>query len=429
MKKEKNKRNCFDSKFVRVLAIACLSFVLTGCGKGRDTVQETVPVRLSFAWWGNDDRNEYTIEAMDKYQQLKEGNVEIICKYGSWNGQENRMHVYMKSKKTPDVMLINYSWIDEYSSDGLGFYDLNTLSDVIDLTQFQSADLELATREGKLNAVPIAFNTQTIYYNKDLFDKYGLNLPETWEDLFTAAEVMKEDGIYPLSMMQKSLFLMLIAHRVQETGKELVFEDGMVILSKEDLSEMLRFYKEMIDKKVMIPIDEYSKNDFTNEKVAGTVGWISDAGNNCDVLSKKGRNVVVGEYPVIEKGHLMGWYVKPATLYAISSHTEHPQEAAELLNFLLNSEEMTLLQKTEKGIPLSKASRELLVQKNLMEGYEKLADEKRQEYASQMKVLEPVLEKESLYGVFKKEADYYLYDKLSLEKVVDSIYSNYYEKE
>ena len=51
----------------------------------------------------------------------------------------------MKSQETPDVMLINYGWLDTYSSDGSGFYDLNTLSDYIDFENYIEEGLAFGT--------------------------------------------------------------------------------------------------------------------------------------------------------------------------------------------------------------------------------------------------------------------------------------------
>lgn len=410
---------------LELILVLAVSFLLSGCGK-TDSIRETPVTELTVAWWGNDDRHIYTMDALDKYAEQRQGLVNINSKYGSWKGQENRMRVYMKSKNTPDVMLINYNWIDEYSPDGYGFFDLYMLTSVLDLSQFSDEDLAYGRKNGKLNAIPIAMNTQTIFLNKTLWNEYGLDLPETWNDYFQAAKVMSEEGVFPLSMTKKSAFFFVLAHQIQSNGEDARFEDGMLILSRKDIREMLIFYRKLIDEKVLQPVDQFSRNDFSVGKVAGTMAWISDAGNYCQTLSESGAEVAVGEYPRRPDVDVLGWYEKPATMYAISAETENPREAGLLLNYLVNSEEMTLLQKTEKGIPISKAARDILVKKNMLEGFEVDADEMRKNHSEDMRRMEPILESEQIYDVFKKEADYYLYDKKTLAEVTDAIYTSYY---
>lgn len=53
--------------------------------------------------------------------------------------------------------------------------------------------------EGDVYGVPINGNIQLLYYRKDLYDKAGLSVPKTWEDLYKNAEALKKQGgAYPM---------------------------------------------------------------------------------------------------------------------------------------------------------------------------------------------------------------------------------------
>jgi oligogalacturonide transport system substrate-binding protein len=332
----------------------------------------------------------------------------------------------MKSSEAPDVMQINYSWLSEYSSDGEGFYDINTLSDYIDLSNYKDIELSYGEINGKLNAVPIAFNSETMYYNMDMYEKYGLEQPKTWEDFFKAAKVMSKDGVYPLGLGDKAFFFFELAYFEQTTNRSACDENGNLALTKDDIKYMLQFYKRLFDEKVIPPIDQYNLHYFLTFQVAGTMGWISDADNYCSTLTDNGVNVVIGDYPRADNSSKLGWYAKPATMYAISKTTENPEAAARLLDFLLNSKEMAELQKTEKGIPISDSAQEVLKQDNLLDGLVYKADVQMSENQEKMSVLYPVLEKENVYIAFKDDATYYLYGKKTLDEVADMIYNDFY---
>ena len=49
------------------------------------------------------------------------------------------------------------------------------LSEYIDFSNFTEDDIKFGERNGKLNAVPIAFNTYTLYYNQSNRPKYNQN--------------------------------------------------------------------------------------------------------------------------------------------------------------------------------------------------------------------------------------------------------------
>ena len=157
-----------------------------------------------------------------------------------------------------------------------------------------------------------------------------------------------------------------------------------------------------------------------------SVAWISDAANYCTPLEENGAEVIVGDYLQDAAARKFGWCVKPATMYAISATTEYPEEAAKLLEFLLNSRDMAQLQGTEKGIPISDAAKAALQETQKLSGYEKQADDMRENYADRLEILQPVLENESVYDGFKVNADYYIYDKLSEDEVVEKLYEAIY---
>jgi oligogalacturonide transport system substrate-binding protein len=221
--------------------------------------------------------------------------------------------------------------------------------------------------------------------------------------------------------------MLITAYFTQTTGREIFDENGELDISKDDISYMLEFYKRLIDEKVVMPIDSFDRNAFVSCKVAGTAEWISDAGNYCEPLAENGYDVVVGDYPTEPGAVKMGWYVKPATMYAISSTTDNPEESARLLDYLLNSEDMAMYQGTEKGIPISDSAYATLEKAGMLDGYENQANEKMQAMQDSFDIMNPLLESENIYENFKTEADFYLYDKNTLEEVTENIYKDFYE--
>ncbi len=407
----------FGKYFKKTLAVlVCTATVLplSACTSDPVVQQQINTTEITFAWWGNDGRNKYTIEAIKQFEKLHP-DIKVNCSYAEWSGFETRNKVQMISAMEADVMQINFGWLDQYSPDGTGYYDINQLGDYIDLGNFSEDMLEYGYEGDALNAIPIAMNTETVYINKTIYDKYGLDVPTTWDDLFNAAKVMSKDGIYPISAASKSMWLYLIAYTEQYTGDKFLSDDGSLNFDEEDFQVMIDFYKKLVDEKVVPQLEHYERIKLDNEEYAGSVAWVSDAESYFGQAIENGREIVIADYTTIE-GHSVGegWYAKPATMYAVSTHTSQPEEAGMLLDFLLNSEEMAQLQGLEKGIPISESAKKVIADEGMLEGIQYDASQKMESVP--MSQLHAVLEDSGLIDDFFAAANEVIFDKISSEE-------------
>lgn len=407
-----------------LIPLLCLSFLVTGCDSETVITTHTEQTEISLSWWGNDVRNEYTIEAVKLFEK-QHPDIKVICNYTEWSGYQARNNVQMVSNTEADVMQINYAWIQQYSPDGCGYYDINTLRDHIDLSNFTEEELYYGMQNGKLNAVPIALNTQSVYINKTIYDKYGLDIPRTWDDYFNAAKVMNGE-VYPIAMTSKSAWFFITAYAEQTTGKSFMTMDGRLNFSADDLQLMLDFYCRLINEKVIPQVEYFDRLLMETGEYAGSVAWLSDASNYCDRAVENGYEIIVADYIVDSEAVTGdGWYAKPATMYAISKNTDYPEESAELLEFLLNSEEMAQLQGVEKGIPISRSARSYLQKNDMLKGMQYNAFLKMNEYSDNISIVSPYFENSDLIDSFKDACNTVLYNKESSADAAKELYVLY----
>ncbi len=386
---------------------------LTSCGKKAVVTSQQDKIDISFSWWGNDARNEYTIEAIRQFEQLNP-DIKVTCKYSEWSGYQLRSNVQMVSRTEADVMQINYAWIAQYSPDGTGYYDLNNLSHKIDLSNFTENELSYGMQNGKLNALPIALNTQTVYINKTLYDKYGLSVPKTWDDIFEVGKVMNGEH-YPMSANNKAIFFYMIAYAEQQSDNIFIEEDGTAGFTDDDYKLMLDFYSRLVNEKVIPQIEYFERLNLENEQYAGTVAWLSDAYSYMGGVAEAGYEVEIVDYTMSKNSDELNWYVKPATMYAISANTEYPEESARLMDFLLNSAEMAELQGVEKGIPISKSARSYLEKTGQLTGLQYEAFLKMSEYSDKLTLISPYMENTDIIETIQESCNAVLYEKATSE--------------
>lgn len=405
-----------------ISAVLAAVVTLSGCSTGNSVELMSPLVTVSFSWWGNDVRNNYTIDALREFE-AQNSDIDVIPEYGEWNGFGKRMNVEVSAGRQADVMQVNYDWLYRYSPDGEGFYDLNELTDIIDMENFSQEDLSYGTINGKLNGIPTALNAITFYYNKTIYDKYGIDIPKSWDDLFEAAKVMSADGVYPIEYNDKSIWLMCIAYAEQTTGKSFFDDSGDIAFTADDVSVMLGFYRSLVDNKVAKPHDSIAKSDFTNGVSAGTARWISDAESYCRPAEDNGYNIVIGDYPTVSDYKLYGWYAKPTSLYCIRKDTAEPEAAAKLLDFLLNSEEMASRQGLEKGIPLSSSTLEVLEANDKLNGLQYDANCKLSENSGKLARIDPHLEDPDVVTAFNSKLKEICYNDVDLQKASEELLS------
>ena len=410
-------------KIFKILLSIMLSSMLIFMSCANESIihPQKEQTEITLSWWGNDTRNEYTIQAVQEFENLYP-NIKVNCNYSEWSGYEARSRVQMISATEADVMQINFSWLSEYSEDGTGYYNLENLENIIDLSSFSEDMLKYGRKNGILNAIPIAMNAETVYINQSIYESYHLPVPKTWDDLLQSAKIMKQDNIYPMSGASKAIWLYLLAYAEQVSGKTILNSDNLLNFTPEEFQLMLEFYVTMIQEKVIPQVEYYERMNLDSGNYAGTIAWVSDAMNYLGTAIENGNTVIPADYTALTSEQSgTGWYAKPATMYAISVNTEHPEESALLLDFLLNSQEMSMLQGLEKGIPISQSAREFLESENMLTGLQYDASLKM-ESTTGLSEMQPFLENATLIDEFIACCNDVLYHKKTSEQSAQELY-------
>lgn len=371
-------------------AALCCAITLSACGSGKKSAVTPPDGKLDectlrFSWWGGDDRHEATLEAIKLWNELHP-EITITPEYGGWDGWTEKVTAQVSGGTEPDVMQINYDWLITMSPDGSGFYDLSKLSPTLDLSGFDDEMLSFGKMNGKLNAVTVSVSGRSLFYNSEVYKGLGAQYPTTWDELIALGEVFGNAGLYPLDLDIQSggtAWYLAVVYVQQQTGRPFVTMDGELGFTEDDIAQALTFYKTLEDSGVIRTIrtrtDEdgnaalYQSPEFIGGRVAGVLEWGSTVGKYEAVLDEG----------VLEAGPLLtgadgasdGWMIKPSLLYAISAHTEHPDEAAAFIDFLLNNEECAKILGTTRGIPASRYAEEALEKNGLLTGLAQESDE------------------------------------------------------
>ena len=183
--------------------------------------------------------------------------ITVEPNFGVWDGWEDTMSTAFYAGTAPDVNQINWNWITSFSSDGSAFVDLNTLSDTIDLTQFSQSALDACTVNGELQAIPVAMTGRIFYWNQTTFEKAGIAVPTTLEELMAAGETFKTalgDDYYPIAMGEYDRMIFMVYYLESVYGKDWVV-DNQLNYTQEEIATGFEFLQKMEDAHVIPSIE------------------------------------------------------------------------------------------------------------------------------------------------------------------------------
>lgn len=333
------------------------------------------PVTIRFSWWGGESRHKATLAAVDSFMQEYPW-ITVECEYSAWDGWQDKVATQLAGGTAPDLMQINWNWLYQYSGDGSKFADLNQFADIISLENFPEVNLEAMNVGGKLQGVPISVTSKLFMFNKTIFDKAGVAIPTTWEELLAAGEKFKEvlgDDYYPCASEGYERFWIMNWYLQQKYGKPWV-KDMEVQYSLEEVVDGLNFINSLEEHHVEPSIatiqGDGAENFLSNPKwmdgrYAGILEYDSAANNIVNSVNE-GLEVVMADYPtgVGENGFGMS---KVSQGFAITETSQNKDEAALLLEFLTSNETGIKLLTTERGIPCNTVALKVLQDEGLID--------------------------------------------------------------
>ena len=184
--------------------------MLAGCGgsdsgSGSSSDGGGKKTELSFGIW--DEKQRPAMESLVEAYEKENPDVSISIQLTPYKGSEywTKLEAAAGGGKAPDVFWINVLHLDAYVEGGI-LADLTSAIEESDINDSYSETLvNNYVRDGKNYAVPKDFDTNALWYNKDLFDQAGVAYPTddmSYDDLVALATELKDklpDGVYPFA--------------------------------------------------------------------------------------------------------------------------------------------------------------------------------------------------------------------------------------
>ena len=379
------KKSVMKKTAAAMMAAAMAMTVMTGCGsnkadsgsttEGGQTTAEAAATTagkeekkssgdetvIRVCWWGNQTRNDGTVKALEMYEAEHPG-VKFEVEFSDWNGYWDKLATQAAGGNLPDIIQMDYGYISQYAEKGqlIGLKQYID-SGVIDTTNVSESILVSGEVNGDIYGICSGMNTKALLVNEGVLEEAGVTLPmqPTYEELFDVAKVIYEKTGMQIEIPSNDEQSML--HIARAVGQTMYNEAGDA-LAMPDEAVALRYYtmlKDTLDAGYHVSPEAMAEAS-TNQQSMFAAGkeWCSFTNSNMIVNTinqcEEGINYKIYMYPTEADAVQQTLFLKPSMFYSITKDSKNPDIAADVINYLTNSEEANKeALKGERGVPIS----------------------------------------------------------------------------
>ncbi|MCS0652549.1 extracellular solute-binding protein [Cytobacillus firmus] len=338
-----------------LIAVLILSAALTACSGNTDTAssengsKKTIKFMHLWPAGSSKQQNQIVTDIIEQYEAEHE-DVKIEVEVLENEQYKNKIKVLSSSNELPDV---GFTWAAGYMTPFVKGNLFAELDDVLNdglKDSFVSGTTEAYALDGKTYGLPLELNIAPIYYNKEIFEKYNLDVPQTYSEFENAVKTLADNGVAPIALGNKdrwtgSLWYMYLADRfggaevlnkaIDRSGS---FEDPALISAAEEIQNLVKV--NAFNKGYNGLSNDEGKAEFLNGNAAmylmGT--WeLPNFTTNEEIPQDFRDSVGFFKFPTVEggKGNIDSWVGGPGVGLFVAENSKVKDESKEFVKFFV----------------------------------------------------------------------------------------------
>ncbi len=336
---------------IPILLVAVSFSIFAG---GAKETGKTEPVTLTV--WEHTPQFEAPLKATLENFMKKNPDIKVEYEIKTPDQYYALLSTTIQAGEAPDLFWTNGT----ATSDLANLVKQNAVMDItgkIDTSAYSDMALKMTTIDGKQYLTPGAtIGTRAVYYNKDIFAKYGLGKPKDFAEFENILATLKSNGVVPLSfggMFSWSIlfhFEPILAAMAPDwldeatAGKARVNDPRV----KAAFNKMLEWGKKGYYGQGYLGIDEGGQLlAFSKGEAAMTItgSW------NANTFNKNNPDLNVGAFQIPAKDGRRPLVVTYSTGFCVYDKTKHSEEALRLARYLTSKESQQIWVDQLKDVP------------------------------------------------------------------------------
>lgn len=287
-------------------------------------------------------------------------NVDV--KYEIKDGQEyyGILSTAIQSGDGPDLFWTNgtaTSNMTDYVKNGV-CYDLTS---AVDYKLFDDSAMNLTKVDGKSYSIPwLTLDTRAVYYNKDMFEKNGWQLPKTFTEFQNLLVTIKAAGITPISLCGQDPYCLLFAFEPLLAAYDVNYTKGLsdysVSATDKPVKDTLTMMLDWADKGYFgdnwlgVADNNAQILAFTSGKAAMDIAGSWDAAT----ISQNNPDLKFGAFEIPSEDGTTGLVGTPANGFSVNSASKNLKAATAFANYCASLEAQTIWVQSQGAVSASK---------------------------------------------------------------------------
>lgn len=355
------------TKYLKLVAILIsVMFTAAACGRGPQTTAQ----KADLIWWKvfSDSRDIHPL--IQEFEKANPG-VKVVFVEKDVETYEDELINALAAGQGPDIFSIHNDWLPKHQD------KMSPAPDkILGLRELRENFVEVLetdlTAEGKIYALPLAFDVLALYYNKDLLASIATpRPPATWQELVDLVpKLTKIDRLGNLEQSAAAMGTMDNVNRATDILSLLMLQNGTEIFAEDRRSSQmdksgrdaegretnpgisaLQFYTQFADPAK----DSYTWNSRSNNSIdaftQGKVAMILSYAYLAETLQEKAPFLNYAVAPVPQIGS-PGQKINFANYWAegVSKQSKNPEIAWQFLKVISSKELLETYYKSVKQV-------------------------------------------------------------------------------
>lgn len=359
-----------------ILSAAMSAALLTGCGGGaNDEVSQNNASgddaagdaadggvqEIKWMFWDDFNATEDLIskgyaETIERFNKDYEGKYHVTPITTNLEEYYAKLNALVASGETPDVFIVSpgpnlTTYVDPGVAAPLDDY---LAADGWKESFTSDAVFSQMTYDGKIYAVPLNIAAACAFYNTEMFEKAGVEVPKTWDDMLEACKKLEAAGYTPVTISAGTAWClsMVAGYLCEMEGVDLAaladgsanWEDGKLESAATKLKELSQYFQ----KTAAGDTNDVATANFYNEEAAiliqGSWAIAQINGSNPDFESKCG----VFQFPGVER------VIAKSDSLAMSSKTKYPEACVAFMKYFTDDTAQKYTAEVGGKIPVTK---------------------------------------------------------------------------
>jgi raffinose/stachyose/melibiose transport system substrate-binding protein len=338
--------------------IMLVSLALVGCSSSSSTEESSADgkkvIKFMHLWPEGSSNAQFSIvkDVISEYEK-EHTDVKIETEILNPDQYREKLKVLASSNELPDIGM---TWSDGFIKPYVEGDMLAPLDDLVDgdpdlKDAFIPGVKESYAVDGKTYGLPLELNISYVFYNKEIFQKYNLEVPKTFEEYKNVVKTLADNGVVPATVGAKdgwpaSFWFMYLADRI---GGPTILTDVIQGKAKMDDPSIVKAAEEiqnLVDMGGFVKGSSALSNDdakgyFMNEQAAMflTATWeLPNYTTSPDVTQEFKDKIGYFKFPTYEggKGTDINSYVGgPGVGLFVSKDSKVQEESKDFVAFLV----------------------------------------------------------------------------------------------